>query len=92
MSRREMREQVFKLLFRVEFNEPAAMSEQKELFFDNDEVVISEDDEMAISEEMKKEASDKEESWSPEREMWLQDMIKLVLYQEVFKRRSKNAY
>ena len=42
--------------------------------------------------EMKKEASDKEESWSSEREMWLQDMIKLVLYQEVFKRRSKNSY
>lgn len=61
MSRREMREQVFKLLFRVEFNEPAAMSEQKELFFDNDEVVISEDDEMAISEEMKKEVSEKYE-------------------------------
>ena len=42
--------------------------------------------------EMKKEATDKEEAWSPEREMWLQDMIKLVLYQEVFKRRSKNSY
>lgn len=42
--------------------------------------------------EMKKEASDKGEEWIPERELWLQDMIKLVLYQEVFKRRSKNAY
>lgn len=56
-----MREQVFKLLFRVEFNEPAAMSEQKELFFDNDEVVVSEDDEMAISAEMKQEVSEKYE-------------------------------
>lgn len=45
----------------------------------------------SIFAEMKKEATDKEELWSPEREMWLQDMIKLVLYQEVFKRRSKNA-
>lgn len=59
MSRREMREQVFKLLFRVEFNEPDAMTEQKELFFDNDEVVISEDDEVEISEKAKIEISEK---------------------------------
>lgn len=46
----------------------------------------------SIFAEMKKEAMDMDETWSPEREMWLQDMIKLVLYQEVFKRRSKNSY
>ena len=46
----------------------------------------------SIFAEMKKEALDMDETWSPEREMWLQDMIKLVLYQEVFKRRSKNSY
>lgn len=45
----------------------------------------------SIFAEMKKEAMDMDETWSPEREMWLQDMIKLVLYQEVFKRRSKNG-
>ena len=43
----------------------------------------------SIFAEMKKEATEIEETWSPEREMWLQDMIKLVLYQEVFKRRSQ---
>ncbi len=43
----------------------------------------------SIFAEMKKEATDKEETWSLEHEMWLQDMIKLVLYQEVFKRRSQ---
>lgn len=43
----------------------------------------------SIFAEMKKEATKMEETWSPEREMWLQDMIKLVLYQEVFKRRSQ---
>ena len=32
MSRREMREQVFKLLFRVEFNDEDAMQQQKELY------------------------------------------------------------
>lgn len=46
----------------------------------------------SIFAEMKKEATEMEETWSPEREMWLQDMIKLVLYQEVFKRRNKNSY
>lgn len=45
----------------------------------------------SIFAEMKKEAMDMDETWSSEREMWLQDMIKLVLYQEVFKRRSKKS-
>ena len=31
MDRREVREQIFKLLFRVEFNEADEMPEQKEL-------------------------------------------------------------
>ena len=35
MSRREIREQVFKLLFRIEFNKQSEMSEQLELFFGN---------------------------------------------------------
>ena len=42
--------------------------------------------------ELRKEAMDREEAWMPEKEMWLQDMIKLVLYQEVFKRRYKNNF
>lgn len=46
----------------------------------------------SIFDEMKKENTNKGETWSPEREMWLQDMIKLVLYQELFKRRYKNPY
>ncbi len=61
MSRREMREQVFKLLFRVEFNEPSAMLEQKELFFDETGIVISEDDEVVISDKVKEEISAKYE-------------------------------
>lgn len=69
-----MREQVFKLLFRVEFNEPGAMTEQKELFFDNDEVVISEDDEMGISEEAKNEISEKFEKIA-EKVSLIDDMI-----------------
>ena len=54
MSRREMREQVFKLLFRVEFNDEEAMQQQKELFFDNEGVAVSEDDDITVSEKMKK--------------------------------------
>lgn len=61
MSRREMREQLFKLLFRVEFNDEDAMRQQKELFFDNEGVAISEDDDITISEEIKEEISDKYE-------------------------------
>lgn len=37
MSRRELREQIFKLLFRVEFNEAEEMPEQLLLFFEQDE-------------------------------------------------------
>ncbi len=34
MGRREIREQIFKLLFRIEFNEEQEMAQQKELFFE----------------------------------------------------------
>lgn len=61
MSRREMREQVFKLLFRVEFNDEDAMQQQKELFFDNEGVAVSEDDDITVSEKMRAEISDKYE-------------------------------
>ena len=61
MSRREMREQVFKLLFRVEFNDEDAMQEQKELFFDYEGVAVSEDDDITVSEEVRTEIADKYE-------------------------------
>ena len=37
MNRREQREQVFKLLFRIEFNEKEEMPGQCDLFFEDDE-------------------------------------------------------
>ena len=37
MSRRELREQIFKLLFRVEFNSAEDMAEQEQLFFEDEE-------------------------------------------------------
>lgn len=37
MSRRELREQIFKLLFRIEFNQREEMPEQTVLFFEEEE-------------------------------------------------------
>ena len=44
MNRSELREQVFKLLFRVEFNTPEEMEEQAALFIENSDVDINEKD------------------------------------------------
>lgn len=44
MGRRELRERIFLLLFRVEFNNPEEMPEQIKMFFDDDETVYSEKD------------------------------------------------
>lgn len=48
MGRRELREQIFKLLFRVEFNELEDMPEQKKLFFEEEENAASEKEEQYI--------------------------------------------
>ncbi len=50
MTRRELRECLFKLLFRVEFNEPEDMPMQKELFFSDEEQSFSEKDIASITE------------------------------------------
>ncbi len=54
MRRHELREQVFKLLFRIEFNEPEDMPEQLKLFWEGygageDEAPLSEKDALYIS-------------------------------------------
>ncbi|MCH5262005.1 MAG: transcription antitermination factor NusB [Lachnospiraceae bacterium] len=43
MSRRELREQIFKLLFRVEFNSLEDMSEQEQLFFEDEDAAKDKD-------------------------------------------------
>ena len=43
MSRRELREQIFKLLFRVEFNNLEDMPEQERLFFEDEDAARDED-------------------------------------------------
>lgn len=37
MSRRELREQIFKLLFRIEFNDETEMPQQVQMFFEQEE-------------------------------------------------------
>ena len=49
MSRRELREQIFKFIFRVEFNSKEEMAEQEKFFFEDDELVIKEEDAAYIS-------------------------------------------
>ena len=49
MSRRELREQIFKFIFRVEFNSKEEMAEQEKFFFEDDELVIKEEDTAYIS-------------------------------------------
>ncbi len=54
MSRREMREQLFKLLFRVEFNSREELPQQEALFFEDEENVSDQKENMAISEKFNK--------------------------------------
>ena len=77
MTRSELRESVFKLLFRVEFNEPEEMTQQKAFFFEDDEVSYSEKDAEYISKkfeaikemipELDKALFEKAEGWAANR-------------------------
>ena len=53
MSRRELREQIFKLLFHVEFNKMEDMPEQEQLFFE-DENAARDKDAVYVSEKFRK--------------------------------------
>ncbi|MDO4292868.1 MAG: transcription antitermination factor NusB [Eubacteriales bacterium] len=48
MNRRELREQIFLLLFRVEFNQKKDMEEQCRLFFEESDTPVSEKDQKHI--------------------------------------------
>ncbi|MCD7806972.1 MAG: transcription antitermination factor NusB [Lachnospiraceae bacterium] len=77
MTRSELREEIFRLLFRVEFNAPEEMEEQKELFLAQDRERLSESDEAYISQKYDKIAAmlpqidallmEKAERWNKER-------------------------
>lgn len=61
MGRRGIREQVFKLLFRVEFNAMEEMEEQCQLFFQDDDLQISEKEEKQITEKFQNASAKLEE-------------------------------
>lgn len=54
MSRREIREQIFKLLFRIEFNQKEEMAQQEAFFFSDEENETSEKESVIISEKVNK--------------------------------------
>jgi len=61
MSRRKLREQIFKLLFRIEFNEIQEMQEQVELFFLSEDNATDEESETYIINKYRKIVEKKEE-------------------------------
>ena len=54
MSRREIREQIFKLLFRIEFNQKEEMAQQEAFIFSDEENETSEKESVIISEKVNK--------------------------------------
>ncbi len=95
MSRRELREQIFLLLFRVEFNPMEEMPEQIKYFFENNEVETDAQDEMYISgkygniiahlEEIDAKINEKAKGWDTAR-MGKVDLtiIRLAVYEILF--------
>ncbi len=77
MTRRILREQIFKLLFRIEFNNTEEMEEQKGLFFDNSDDEFSPEDRVYIQDKYERISAlipeidgainDKTKGWSTER-------------------------
>lgn len=49
MNKRGLREQVFKLLFRAEFNSPDEMREQAELYFNSGDMTVTQRDQAYIT-------------------------------------------
>ena len=54
MSRRELREQIFKLIFRAEFYDKEELPEQEKLFFEDYELNMKPEDETYITEKSNK--------------------------------------
>jgi len=77
MSRRELREQIFKLLFRVEFNRKEELAQQEAFFLTDDENRITEDESSQISrkfnrilekmDEIDEAINEKAKGWSTDR-------------------------
>lgn len=95
MGRHEQREQLFKLLFRVEFNAPDEMPEQVRLFFQDDEVEYTEKVMEAIEQkfasiqeklpEIDKLLNEKADGWNTERMGKVElTVLRIAVYEILF--------
>lgn len=95
MTRRVLREQIFKLLFRIEFNDAEEMDEQKSLFFvTNDEEFTEEEsdyvqkkyeDIVAHLADIDKEINERAKGWTTERMSKVDlTIIRLGVYEVVY--------
>ena len=95
MSRRERRERLFKLLFRVEFNPKDEMAEQENFFFDSEENTGSEEENAWISgkfnriieklDEIDQALNERVQGWNTER-MGKVDLtiLRLAVYEVIY--------
>lgn len=95
MGRHEQREQLFKLLFRVEFNAAEEMPEQVKLFFQDDEIEYTEKVMEAISAkyaliqeklpEIDASLNEKAEGWNTERMGKVElTVLRIAVYEILF--------
>ena len=95
MGRHELREQVFKLIFRVEFNALEEMDEQTRLFLENEESIVDEKDAESIKARYEKVQEkiaeidtmldEKAEGWSTKRMGKIElAILRLAVYEILF--------
>ena len=102
MGRHEQREQLFKLLFRVEFNSAEEMPEQVQLFFQDDEIEYTEKAMEAIQEkyqliqeklpEIDTQLNEKAEGWNTERMGKVElTVLRIAVYEILFDEEVPNT-
>ena len=91
MSRRELREQIFKMLFRIEFHEGMEMEEQMQLVLEEEEEISKEDSEYIRNkyenivehlEEIDASVNEKAKGWKTSRMAKVElSLIRLAVYE-----------
>ena len=92
MSRREIREQIFKLLFRIEFNQKEEMAQQEAFFFEDEENEASEKESIQISEKVNRIVEKIDRSLNEKAKGWETDrmgkvdltILRLAVYEILF--------
>lgn len=95
MSRREQREQIFKLLFRIEFNTTEEMPEQLRLFFEEADEPVEQEDQLFITakyEKIMEKLSEIDKLLNEKAEKWTTDrmgkaeltILRLAVYEILF--------